>query len=236
MLRFLLVVFVSFCCVGSAFSLDLTNRQISINGSIDVSHATKTAAKLVVMDGQAQAPIYLMIACSRGSAQGVLLLADTIRSLKNPVVAVVQTQIHGAGAALAVLTDRLVMYRSSGLVFHEVAYQGVSKPAPPGAKRKKASTAPKEPSAKAKLLQVVRTDYLARFWNKVASRLKMKVELLNEKLASGGFAMTPRATLKARVAHSVVESLSYAKLSEQKTETKTTTIRKRARTASSSAD
>lgn len=227
MIRLVVLVAMILAFGSEALALHLTDRQVTISDPIDVANAQKTSAKLLVMDSGAKAPIYLMLSSSKGSAQGVLLLADTIRSMNNPVVAVVQVQVHGAGAALAVLTDRLVMYRSSGLVFTEVDYQGVKKPEPPKVPPPKDA---KVPTAGDKLLQSVRTAYLERFWDRIASRLKLKTSDLEAKLASGGFAYTPIEALRKKIARSVVEKLRYTKLGEAKSETKITTTRKRDRT------
>jgi hypothetical protein len=233
MIRFFVLILTTALLSTQAYALHLTDRQVVLGGTIDVATAQKTSAKLLSMDAGAEAPIYLLVSSSRGTAQGVMLLADTVRSLKSPVVAVVQTEVHGAGAALAVMTDRLVMYRSSGLVFTEISYEGVKKLKPP---KKDAKEPPKEPTEKDKLLQIVRQAYLDRFWGKVAGRLKMKAAKLNEKLGEGGFYWTSRQTLKKKVAHSVVEKLLYTKLSEGKSEVKTTTTVKKARTVAPSGD
>ena len=227
MIRFLVALFTIALCSSHAHALHLTDRQLVVGGTIDVASAQKTSAKLLSMDAGAEAPIYLMVSSTRGTAQGVMLLADTVRALKSPVVAVVQTEVHGAGSALAVLTDRLVMYRSSGLVFTEVPYEGVKKPKTPKADEKEK---PKELTEKEKLLQSVRTAYLKQFWNRIANRLKMKVSRVREKMEAGGFHWTARQTLKKKVAHSVVEKLMYTKLHEGKTEVKTTTTVKTDRT------
>ena len=203
-----------------AHALHLTDRQLAVGGAVDVSSAQKTAAKMLAMDAEAEAPIYLMISSTRGSAQGVMLLADTVHALKSPVVAVVQTEVHGAGAALSVLTDRLVMFRSSGLVFTEVPYEGVKKHKPPtdGAKEKN-----KELTKGETFLQEVRKTYLAQFWSRVAKRIKMKADAVQKQMDAGGFHWNARQVLKKKVAHSVVENLQYTKLPEGKTEVKTTT-------------
>jgi len=220
MIRFFVVFLTTALLSTQAYALHLTDRQVVLGGAIDVAKAQKTSAKLLSMDAGAEAPIFLLVSSTRGTAQGVMLLADTVRALKSPVVAVVQTEVHGAGAALSVLTDRLVMYRSSGLVFTELPYEGVKKLKPP---KEDSKEKPKELTEKEKLLQTVRKSYLDQFWARVGSRLKMKKGKLSKKLAAGGFHWTAKQTLKKKVAHSVVETLMYTKLPEGKTEVKTTT-------------
>ncbi len=233
MIRFFVVFLTTALLSTQAYALHLTDRQVVLGGTIDVSNAQKTSSKLLGMDAGAEAPIYLLVSSTRGTAQGVMLLADTVRALKSPVVAVVQTEVHGAGAALAVLTDRLVMYRSSGLVFTEIPYEGVKKIKPPKADSKEK---PKELTDKEKLLLSVRKSYLEQFWARVGSRLKLKKAKLDKQLAGGGFHWTAKQTLKKKVAHSVVEKLMYTKLPEGKTEVKTTTTVKTDRTVAPTQD
>ena len=124
---------------GSAAALELTQRQVQVNAKLDVSSAGKLSEKLLAFDAQGTAPIHMMISATAGTAQGVLLLADTIRSLESPIVAVVTTHVRGAGAALVAFADHVLVYPSSGLVFTEVPYEGVKKyePSKKGKKKKK---------------------------------------------------------------------------------------------------
>jgi len=124
---------------GSAAALELTQRQVQVNAKLDVSSAGKLSEKLLAFDAQGTAPIHMMISATSGTAQGVLLLADTIRSLESPIVAVVTTHVRGAGAALVAFADHVLVYPSSGLVFTEVPYEGVKKyePSKKGKKKKK---------------------------------------------------------------------------------------------------
>lgn len=123
---------------GTASALELTQRQVQVSGKLDVSSAGKLSEKLLAFDAQGTAPIHILVSATSGTAQGVLLLADTIRSVESPVVAVVTTHVRGAGAALVVFADHVLVYPSSGLVFTEVPYEGVKKYEPPEKKKKKA--------------------------------------------------------------------------------------------------
>lgn len=233
-------------------SLILTDRQIPVTGKINVSAATKVATKLLRLDTEAQAPIYLMVTATDGSAQGVRLIADTIRGIESPVVAVVTTQVRGAGAALTPFADRVLMYASAGLVFTEVDYEGVAKPKDkdkdqakakaknaPGAEKPAATpdkgeaASAKAPEVKpqAKLLQAVRAAYLDDFWAAVAQRMYWKTPTLKAKLDEGGFALSAAEAVKQKIAYAVVERLTYTTLGETKREFKATTSDKEERTA-----
>lgn len=211
---------------SSASALDLTDRMLEVGGKLNVSASQKLAKKLIELDAQAEAPIYLMVTATEGSAQGVMVLADTIRSMKSPVVGVVVTQVHGAGAAVALMTDRVLMYRSAGLVFTEIEYEGVKKPKPKKDEPPAEGAAPKkaeEPSPEEKLLQKVRTDYLARFWGTIAERVKMQGPALTKRIDEGGFAMTADEAVKKKVAFAVVERITFTALPQVKREVKSTT-------------
>ena len=237
----------------SASALDLTQRQIAVSGKLTVTAASKTADKIVAMEAKATAPIYLKVTATEGSAQGVSLIADTIRSIESPVVAVVTTQVHGAGSALAVFADKVVLYPSAGLVFTELPYEGVKKPKPPtkevakGAEdTKDANTSPSKGAAKAKapetlkpeekLMQSARTSYLDRFNARLARRLKMKTKGLEVKLAEGGFILTASEAVSRKIADEVVERITFTQLPVVKRERKVTTTEERTRMIQPKAD
>lgn len=218
---------------GAAMALDLTQRKVTVDSKLNVSAATKVADKLIAFDAQADAPITLMISATEGSAQGVQLLADTIRSLKSPVVAAVITQVHGAGAALATFTDRVLVYPSAGFVFTELPYEGVKKPKKPEPKKPAAegeeAEAPKPPEPEEVLLQEARTTYLERFNARLAKRIRWKAKKLSKKMTEGGFIVNAEEAVRMKVADAVVESITYTTLPETKRETKITTTDKRSR-------
>jgi hypothetical protein len=217
----------------SGTTLDLSDRQITVSGKLTLSAAQKNARALLSYDLAGNAPIYVNISASRGTAQGVMLIADTIRGIKSPVVAVVTTNLHGAGAALAVMADRTVMYRSSGLSFTEVEYEGVQKYKAPPAQKPKSKGFKKKPKVRTaiqKYLQKVRKDYLGRFWNTVATRLKMKSDVVAKQVAAGGFSMLPADAVKNKVAHTVVDSITWTPMANISREVKTVVSEKKYRT------
>lgn len=215
---------------GSASALDLTQRKVEVAGKLNVAAASKIADTLIAFDAAAEAPIYLMITATEGSAQGVMMVADTVRSLVSPVVSVVVTQVHGPGAALAPFGDQVLIYRSAGLVFTEVDYEGVKKPEPP-----KKAEPPKEgekapevepPKPEEVLLQAARSAYLERFYGQLAERMLWRSAMLTSKLAEGGFVMTPEEAVRHKIAARVVDRITYTKLPEVKREVKVITTRK----------
>ena len=213
-------------------TLDLSDRQITVSGKLNLSSAQKHARKLLGYDLAGNAPIYLNLSASQGSAQAVLFLADTIRGIKSPVVAVVTTDLHGAGAALAVMADRTLMYRSSGLSFTEVDYEGVRKykPRPAPLKKRKFAKKPVVRTATQKYLQQIRKAYLTRLWNTVATRLNMKPKALIKQLEAGGLSMLPADAVKKKIAHAVVDRIVWTPMANVSREVKTVVSEKKYRT------
>ena len=233
----LCILIAALLCVTSANAgtLELTQRKLSVSGTLNVSSASKLSDALVSLDGQAEAPIFMVVTATGGTAQGVMLLADTIRSLESPVVAVVTTQVHGAGAAIATFADRVVVYRSAGFAFTEVPYEGVKKyvpppepPAPKEGEEAKPKPKAKERKAGEKFLQdVVRKQYLDRFHKALAKRIHRKAADVSKALEEdGGFILTPEQALKAKIADEVIDRISYKRLPEVKREVKVTTTDK----------
>jgi len=224
---------------SSAWALDLTQRKVAVEGKLNVSAATKIADKLIAFDAQSEAPITMMISATEGSAQGVQLVADTVRSLKSPVVAAVITQVHGPGAAVATFADRVLVYPSAGFVFTELEYEGVKKPEPPKPELPKptkkaegddeAEKPEKKPEAEELLLQAARKAYLDRFNARLAKRIHLSPKRLAGKLAKGGFVVTADDAVRQKIADAIVEQITYTELPEIKREIKVITTDKRSR-------
>ncbi|MCB9729369.1 MAG: ATP-dependent Clp protease proteolytic subunit [Deltaproteobacteria bacterium] len=215
-----------------AHALELTQRQIPVSGSLNVAGAAKIADKILDLESAGTAPIYLIITATEGTAQGVLLVADTIQSVQSPVVAVVVTQVHGAGSAVAPFADRVVIYPSAGMVFTEVPYEGVKKPEPPKPVADGAE-APKEvPKVEPGevLLQKARTSFLDRFWERVAHRIHWKSQTLHARIEEGGFILTPEEALEQKIVDGVVDRITLLRLPEVKRELKTVVTEKKERT------
>lgn len=225
-----------------AEKLQLTQRKLDVDGPVNVAGARKLSARLISLDAKATAPIHLMITATRGSAQGVMVLADTIRSLQSPVVAVVVTHVRDAGAALAPFADRMVMYPSAALVLTEVGYEGVEPPpdeddedsgegADAEAEGKKAEAKEEEePEPRTKLLRKARKRFLDRFHDRLAGRLDRDGEALRTALEEGGLVVDPARAVERGVASAVVRRIDYRQLPQVKEETKIITSTKEAET------
>jgi len=239
-MKTLLVLLFTFLVVPAA-ALELSTRRIEVASPIDSKAGAKLAADLMKLDEAGNEPIYLLVTASGGSAQGVMLAADAIRAVESPVVAVVLTSVQGAGAALPLFADRVVMLPSAELVFTEVDYEGVAKP--PEAKPADAKPAtpgeikaaePKAELSKSQIfLQKVRTDYLARFWVAVARRLgdtsgaALEAALRDQ----GGKVVTAQEALQKKLIFEVVGLIETQRVPTEKTELKVTTTRTQVKTA-----
>lgn len=206
-----------------ASALEMSSRRIEVSGQLDAKAGAKLAADLMRLNESGSEPIYLLVTANGGSAQGVMIVADAIRALQSPVVAVVLTPIQGAGAALPLFADRVVMLPSAQLVLTEVDYEGVAKPPSPPP----APTPESKPPTKADtFLQKVRADYLAKFWGAVAKRLGGSAASLQAEMEQqGGRVITAEEALQKKIAFEVVSTFESPRTANEKTETKATTTR-----------
>lgn len=223
-----LAVFALALSAAPAHALEMSARRLEVAAPIDAKAGAKLATDLMKLNEAGAEPVYLLITASGGSAQGVLLVADAIRAVDSPVVAVVMTPVHGAAAALSLFADRLVMLPSSQLVFTEVDYEGVAKPADP----KTAPPDAKPPTAAETFLHKVRADYLQRFWDAVAKRLNEKsgVALMSAIERDGGRVVSAEDALKKKIAFEIASSLVSERVASEKTELKVITTRTETKT------
>ena len=224
-----------------ANALDLTQRKIQVSGKLDVSSATKLGDKLIQYESLATAPIYMQVSCTSGTAQGVQLLADTIRSLESPVVAVVTTHVRGACAAVVPFADQAVIYPSAGLVFTEVPYEGIDKYEPPKKPKKKpkkkddeegteGEAQEEEPEEEAQeeerkpreiFLQEARAKYLDAFYARLVKRTPWRLADFKKRLEKdGGVQVTADEAVKKKLAVRKVDRITYRNLPEVKREEK----------------
>ncbi len=223
----------------SAQALEVNGRRLEVSGGVDTKVGMKLVTDLMKLDEVSNSPIYLIVNGSGGSAQGVMMVSDAIRSIEAPVVAVVMSPVNGATATLALFADRLVMLPSAQLVFTEVDYEGVARPPEPKSDAKpdaKADTKPEEPKKEVSkadaFMQSVRKDYLDRFWAAVGKRLNEKGPALQASIeAQGGRVLTAQEALSKKVAFEVVTALTTTRSANEKTELKVTTTQNKTRTS-----
>lgn len=213
----------------STHAFEFGSRRLEVSGLLDLKAGLKLAQDLIRLNESDDNPIYLVITATGGTAQGVMIVADTIKALQAPVVAVVASPVQGAGAVLPLFTDRLVMLPSASLVFTDIDYEGVAKPEEPKADAKP-DPAAKAPSKQTVFLQKVRADYLDQFWAGVAKRLGERPADLKAAIDAGGKQLSAQDALAKKVAFEVVTQLTTAHIPTEKLETKVTTVRATVRT------
>lgn len=222
-----------------AHSLEVTGRRLEVSGGVDTKVGLKLVTDLMKLDEASDSPIYLFVTGSGGSAQGIMMVSDAIKSLGAPVVAVVMAPVSGATATLPLFADRVVMLPNAQLVLTEVDYEGVPRPPEPKAEAEAAPGATagpaapkKEPSKAEAFMQSVRASYLERFWAAVGKRLNEQGKALQAAIeGQGGRVITAQEALNKKVAHEVVSSLTTTRSANEKTELKVTTTRNKTRTA-----
>ncbi len=222
-----LLAFLFLLATSPAFALELSSRRIEVSGQIDTKAGAKLAADLMRLNDAGSEPIYLLVTANGGSAQGVMLVADAIKALQSPVVAVVLAPVQGAGATLPLFADRVVMLPSAQLVLTEVDYEGVAKPSVD-----KPAPDAKQPTKADTFLQKVRADYLAKFWGAVAKRLgdKSGAALQADLDNQGGRVISAEEALQKKIAFEVIQSLASDNKPTEKIEIKSTTTRNVTRT------
>ena len=223
-----LSILVSFA--SDANALELNGRRLEVSSGVDTKVAMKLVTDLMNLDEAGDEPIYLLFTGGGGSAQGVMLLADGIRSLGAPVVAVVMGPVHGATAAAPLFADRLVMLPTAQLVLTEVDYEGVARPV----EVKADDPNKKEPTKAESFLQKVRKDFLERFWAAVSKRLNEKASIQADIEGQGGRVITAQEALQKKIAFEVVARLETERTGAEKLELKSTTIRNTTRTSAPS--
>ena len=226
-----------------AHSLEVTTRRLEVSAAVDTKVGLKLITDMMKLDEASDSPIYLLVTGSGGSAQGVMMVADAIKSLGSPVVAVVMAPVSGATATLPLFADRVVMLPSAQLVLTEVDYEGVARPPEPKGKTedKPAEGADKadkkEPNKFEVFMQSVRTSYLERFWAAVGKRMGEQGKALQAAIeGQGGRVLTAQEALTKKVAHEVVSTLTTSRSANEKTELKVTTTRNKTRIATDAPD
>lgn len=235
-LALLFVAVFALVSAAPAHALEVTTRRLEVSAAVDTKVGLKLVTDLMKLDEASNSPIFLLVTGSGGSAQGVMMVADAIKSINAPVVAVVMAPVSGATATLPLFADRVVMLPSAQLVLTEVDYEGVPRPPEPKAKADdktpEADKKEKEPSKAETFMQSVRTAYLERFWTAVGKRMNEPGKALMTAIESqGGKVVTAQDALSKKVAHEVVSTLTTSRSANEKTEIKVTTSKNKTRIA-----
>ena len=86
-------------------------RIVMLNGPLDASAATRTAAALMALDAASMDEIRLQLSTPDGELAGAFALVDAMDMLRAPVHAVVTSRVGGAAIAVLAAADRRLAYR-----------------------------------------------------------------------------------------------------------------------------
>jgi ATP-dependent protease ClpP protease subunit len=181
----------------------LTSRNVPLTGKLNMALAEKTVDKLIELDGISSDPIFLKINAHGDALEAAFVIVDTIRALKSPVIAVVQSRAYDAAAVIAVLCEKTWIYPNAVVMFAPIDKVSTE------------LTPPKEP-AKEFLEQ-----FRAEVYGEVAAALGMKPEAFTEKVKDGWW-LTAEQAIAAHVADGLVSSIAYQEIVVEQTEIKTT--------------
>lgn len=188
---------------AGAVDLTLTNRSVSLTGKLTLAMVEKTAEKLIELDSISAEPIYLKINAEGDALEAAFALVDTVRAIRSPVVAVVQSRAYEAAAVLAVLCEKTYAYPNAVFLFTPV--DKVSTELKP----------PKDPD------EAFLHRFRADVYGTVAKAIGLAPGDYEAKIKDGWW-LTAEEAVAAKVADGVVDGISFREIFLETTEVKTT--------------
>ena len=188
---------------GAGADLQITSRNVALTGEIKLAKVEKTAAKLMELDGISHDPIFLKINAFGDNIEAAFALVDTIRAIRSPVHAVIESRAYDMGAVVALACARTYIYPNAVVMLRAV---------------EKVSTeakVAKEPD------EVFLKKFAERTHRFIAESIGMPLARYEEKVQAGWW-LTAHEAVKAGIADEVVGSLGFRELFIEKTEIKTT--------------
>ncbi len=99
----------------------LKNRQLFLNDGIDNESATKKIRQLFALDTINHHPIMLYINSGGGSCTAGLALMNVMRTIKSPVVTIINEEVCSMGGYISIAGDKRVCYEDSVWMAHDMA-------------------------------------------------------------------------------------------------------------------
>ena len=195
------------CWAGPARAetLELTNRMVSLSGSVNSSSVAKVVKKILELDEQSHEPIWLMIDSHGGSVDAGFILIDLMRSLRSPVYAVVISKAYSMGAIITLYAQKRYIYEHATMMLHEASYGALGE----------------DPSIRSRI--EFNTKYLDRIHEELAKILKMPYAKYRANIRDAWWVMGKEA-VKANFVDAVVTNVRYRELGVETTEVKKTTL------------
>ena len=188
---------------ANAVDLQLTSRNVTLSGELSLAMVAKAADRLIELDTISPDPIYLKVNAHGDSVEAAFALVDTVRSLRSPVFAVVQSRAYDMGAVVALLCQKTYVYPHAVLYLRRV---------------EKVSTEVKPPAEPDEA-------FVGRFTQSVhqavADALGMPLKRYEERIKDGWW-LTATEAVAEGLADAVVESIRFQPIYVEKTEIKRT--------------
>lgn len=184
-------------------ALELTSRNVMLNGKIDLDAVQKVTDKLLELDDIGHDPIFLRINSPGGDVEAGFVLIDTLEAIESPVQCIIESKAHSMAAMLTTFCDRVYMFPHATIMFHEASY----------------GTLGEDPQIRSKMEFNAR--YLDRISMEISANLGISLDDYRKKIRDGWWMMAQDA-VKAKAADEIVESLTYRQLFIEEVEIKKT--------------
>lgn len=117
--------------ISNEFDVELTllyNRQLFITGGIDDECADRINKQLIALDIVNHAPIVLHINSEGGYTSSGLAIINVMKTVKSPVVTVINSEACSMGGYIAIAGDRRSCYENCSFMAHdlETEFEGTS--------------------------------------------------------------------------------------------------------------
>lgn len=165
-------------------------RLLVLKGDVRDFSIDPIVKDMVVLDDMDHTNIFLVINTNGGSIEAGMRLVTTMRSIKSPVLCLIDSKAYSMGAVIAAFCTRTYIHKHANMMFHEASY-GVQGPE---------SIVPVRVEATQK--------YLKNFHTDIAQRVGMSYEEYMKKIANEWW-LTPEEAVKAGVAYAVIDKLVY---------------------------
>ncbi len=184
-------------------TLELTNRNAELIGKVDTRLARATAKRLMELDAISDDPIFLHVDSLGGSVEAGFILIDTIKAIRSPVHALVESKAYSMAAIITLFCDKRFMLPNATLMFHEASY----------------GTRGEEPSIRSRV--EFNTRFLDRMHRKIAEHIDMDGKKYRDLIRDGWWLLAEDA-LSVGIIDEIVTSLSYTESPTERVEIRRT--------------
>jgi len=181
----------------------VSNRVIEVSGGIGFDNMKAAQKRLLELDAEGHAPIWIRINSPGGSVDAGLILIDTLRAVESPVHCVVESSAYSMAAILLTFCDRRYGMPHATFMLHEASY----------------GTAGEDPQNRSKLDFL--TKYLDRLHEEIAKNIKMDVKKYRARIRDAWWMLADEAKSIGLI-EGIITNLEYEEVTVEKTEEKRT--------------